>query len=131
MTISCATCSSALDEGIQICPNCGSAVAAHPGVVETGATETPAYKPANDLKAIGGWLVLPAVGLAISPIERLFRITFNIQALIARERLASSRITHRLTISSSTKSSSMQHLLPLRFSSTSSSTKKRGSFRIA
>jgi hypothetical protein len=87
MTISCATCSSALDEGVQIGPSCGSAVAAHPGVVETGATETPAYKPANDLKAIGGWLVLPAVGLAISPIERLFRITFNIQALIARERL--------------------------------------------
>ena len=87
MTISCATCSSALDEGTQICPNCGSAVAAEPGVAETGATETPAYKPANDLKGFGGWLILPAVVLAISPITRLFRITFNIQTLMARERL--------------------------------------------
>lgn len=87
MTISCATCSSAHDEGIEICPNCGSAVAVHPGVAETGATEAPAFKPANDLKGFGGWLILPAAGLAISPISRLFRIIFNIQTLMARERL--------------------------------------------
>lgn len=87
MTISCATCSSALEGGVQICPNCGSAVAAQPGVAEIGATETPAYKPANDLKGFGGWLILPAVVLAISPIERLFRIIFNIQTLMARGRL--------------------------------------------
>ncbi|MFY9855913.1 MAG: DUF2569 domain-containing protein [Terracidiphilus sp.] len=87
MTISCATCSSALDEGTEICPNCGSAVAAHPGVAETGAMEAPAFKHFDDLKGIGGWLILPAVVLAISPFSRLFRIIFNIQTLIARERL--------------------------------------------
>ena len=87
MTISCAACLSALDEGVQICPNCGSAVAAHPGVAEIGATETPAYRSANDLKGFGGWLILPAIGLATSPIGRLFRIIFNIQTLMARERL--------------------------------------------
>ncbi len=87
MTISCATCSSALDEGIPICPNCGTAVAAHPGVAETGATEAPAFKPSDNLKVIEGWLILPAVVLAISPFSRLFRIIFNIQTLIARERL--------------------------------------------
>ncbi|MGA3011622.1 MAG: DUF2569 domain-containing protein [Terracidiphilus sp.] len=87
MTISCATCSTALDEGVQICPNCGTAVAAQPGVAEIGATETPACKPANDLKGFGGWLILPAVALAVSPIARLLRIIFNVQTLIARERL--------------------------------------------
>jgi hypothetical protein len=76
-----------LDEGSQVCPHCGSAVAAHPGVAETGATEAPAFKHFDDLKGIGGWLILPAVVLAISPFARLFRITFNIQALIVRERL--------------------------------------------
>ena len=87
MTVSCATCSSALDEGAQICPNCGAAVAAQPGVAQTGATEAPAFKHFDDLKGIAGWLILPAVILAISPIERLFRITFNIQTLMARGRL--------------------------------------------
>lgn len=87
MTISCATCSSALEEGIQICPNCGSAVAAHSGVAKIGATEAPAFKHSDDLKVIEGWLILPAVVLAISPFSRLFRIIFNIQTLIARERL--------------------------------------------
>ena len=87
MTISCATCSSALDEGIEICPNCGTVVTAHIGVAKTGATEAPAFKHFDNLKVIAGWLVLPAVVLAISPIQRIFRIIFNIQTLMARERL--------------------------------------------
>lgn len=87
MTVSCAICSSALDEGVQICPKCGIAVAPHPGVTETGVTEAPAFKHSDGLKGIAGWLILPAVVLALSPFSRLFRIIFNIQTLIARERL--------------------------------------------
>lgn len=83
MTISCATCSSALDEGVRICTNCGTAVAAHPEVAETSATEAPAFKHCDDLKGIAGWLILPAAFLVISLIERLFRIIFNIQTIMA------------------------------------------------
>jgi len=87
MISSCARCSSMLAEGIQICPSCGTAVASPSGVAETGSTEAPAFKPFDDLKGIGGWLILPAIGLAISPFLSLHGIITDIQLLIGREQL--------------------------------------------
>src|ERR1035441_8705208 len=77
MTTTCATCSSALDEGTPVCPNCGTAVAASPGVVETAPSTAPIFKSfedRNDLNGIGGWLILPAIGLAIAPFFALYGI---------------------------------------------------------
>jgi hypothetical protein len=74
MTISCATCSSALEESIQMCPNCGTAVAAGSAIAETGSTDAPAYKHDDGLKGIGGWLILPAIGLAVAPFVALYII---------------------------------------------------------
>jgi hypothetical protein len=74
MSISCATCSSALDEGSQFCPQCGTAVAVNPSVIDAAPTDAPAYKPADGLSGIGGWLILPAIGLAFAPFIALYII---------------------------------------------------------
>jgi hypothetical protein len=77
MTTFCATCSSALYEGSQVCPNCGTAVAVSDGVVEVAPTTTPVFKSfedQNDLNGIGGWLILPAIGLVVSPFMSLHGI---------------------------------------------------------
>ena len=74
MTISCATCSSALEEGSLVCPNCGTTVAVDSAIAVTGSTDAPAYKHDEDLNGIGGWLILPAIGLAIAPFVALYII---------------------------------------------------------
>jgi len=84
MTALCANCSSALDEGSLFCPQCGTAVAVHSGIAETGSTDAPIFKSfeaRNDLNGIGGWLILPAIGLAISPFMSLFGIVTDIMLL--------------------------------------------------
>jgi hypothetical protein len=81
MTTTCANCSSTLNEGSLVCPQCGTAAAADTRIAETGSTDVPAYKPANDLNGIGGWLILPAIGLAISPFISLYGIATDIQLL--------------------------------------------------
>lgn len=78
MAIFCASCSSTLNEDSLVCPNCGTAVAVHPGVSEAAApTSAPVFKTfenRNDLNGIGGWLILPAIGLVISPFMSLHGI---------------------------------------------------------
>lgn len=74
MTTSCANCSSPLSEGSTVCPNCGTAVVVYPGVAEASPTTAPIFKPYEDLidlKGIGGWLILPAIGLVLTPLVNL------------------------------------------------------------
>jgi hypothetical protein len=67
----CTNCSAKLDEGSVVCARCVSAVAVQPRVAETTPVDVPAYIPGDGLKGIGGWLILPAIGLAISPFVSL------------------------------------------------------------
>jgi hypothetical protein len=95
MNILCRQCESRLEEGAVVCPTCGCAVEepARSEFVPVQAVETsteaapheaksaprvlieplpdtgPAYREEldTDLIGIGGWLILPAIGLAISP----------------------------------------------------------------
>lgn len=84
MTTVCAQCSSALNEGSLVCPSCGSAVAVNSGITETGSTDAPIFKSIedpNDLNGIGGWLILPAIGLAISPFISLHGVYRTLEVL--------------------------------------------------
>jgi NADH:ubiquinone oxidoreductase subunit K len=86
MTVSCATCSSALEEDSRICPNCGTEVAVPAVDAEAVPATAPIFKSFNDrsdLNGIGGWLVLPAIGLAISPFICLGPLFVDIQLLIS------------------------------------------------
>jgi hypothetical protein len=83
MTDSCARCSSPLDEGSILCAHCGAAVATDLGVVEAAPAYVPTFLPANDLEGIGGWLILPAIGLALTPFICLGPIFTDIQLLTA------------------------------------------------
>lgn len=77
MTTTCAVCSSALSEGSPVCLNCGTTVAVNPCVIEAAPATEPLFKSfeaRSDLNGIGGWLILPAIGLAISPFLSLHGI---------------------------------------------------------
>ena len=92
MSIVCRQCESRLEDGAVVCPTCGCAVEepvqaesdtagaqaeTAPGEVSAGPRVLieplpdtgPAYKYEldSDLVGIGGWLILPAIGLAVSP----------------------------------------------------------------
>ena len=85
MTTTCTSCSSALDEGSLICSHCGTAVAVNPGVIEETATTEPIFKSfedQNDLSGIGGWLILPTIGLAVSPFVSLHGVYRTLDVLI-------------------------------------------------
>ena len=73
-----------VDDGSQVCPNCGTAVAVNPGIVQATSIVEPVFKPfeaRSDLNGIGGWLILPAIGLAISPFLSLHGIFTDILLL--------------------------------------------------
>jgi hypothetical protein len=75
MTTSCATCSSALDEGSRICPNCGTAVAdRQPAIDQPDSIPVPSFTINEDLNGIGGWLILPAIRLVLAPFGLLYTI---------------------------------------------------------
>jgi len=82
MSTLCADCSSPLDEGSPFCAHCGSSVSgesgatvsAQPTVAEPVPFELSAYRSAKDLEVLGGWLILPAIGLAITPFITLYYI---------------------------------------------------------
>ncbi|MGO9775686.1 MAG: DUF2569 family protein [Terracidiphilus sp.] len=77
MTDSCARCSSPLDEGSILCAHCGAAVSTDPSVAEAAPATAPIFKTFNDrkdLEGIGGWLILPAIGLAITPFITFYNL---------------------------------------------------------
>ena len=72
----CAQCATSTEPGVTVCPQCGVAL------TPTSATQTepPALfadsNPDRDLQGIGGWLILVAIGLVISPL-RVMRAIFD------------------------------------------------------
>ncbi len=85
MTDSCARCSSPLDEGSILCSHCGAALSTDLCHGKAAPEYVPAFLPANDLEGIGGWLILPAIGLAITPFICLRPLFIDIQLLTAGE----------------------------------------------
>ena len=77
MTTTCSRCSSQLDEASLICPNCGTVATMPSEVAEATPTMAPVFTSfdhRNDLEGIGGWLILPAIGLAVAPFIALHGI---------------------------------------------------------
>jgi hypothetical protein len=89
MSIPCSVCSSPLDEGSHFCARCGSSVSGDSGATVSAQSTTAdpvpfvpsSYRPAKDLEGIGGWLILPAIGLVISPFMCLGPIFTDMQLL--------------------------------------------------
>jgi hypothetical protein len=78
----CRACGADLPEGVTRCPRCG--IANEENRAEPQTAERPGmFAPRSDLNGIGGWLILVAVGLAISPLVSLhglyrdFRLLFG------------------------------------------------------
>lgn len=89
MTILCSTCASEIPEGSQFCPHCPPAPLALP-VAEASVSPSPApfssplFTTTEDLEGISGWLILPAIGLVLSPFVILATIvTVNIPFLFS------------------------------------------------
>jgi len=66
MMHTCARCATKLDEGCFICPNCGAMVEPSSAVV-SAPVPARGFPPAADLKGLGGWLIVVAVGLLLAP----------------------------------------------------------------
>jgi hypothetical protein len=90
MTIECKQCKSELAEAAIVCTNCGAAAdmeergdsnqatlisptsrATDVATPEPATSSAPIFSIHDDLPGIGGWLILSAIGLAISPILSL------------------------------------------------------------
>ena len=89
MSTLCVQCSSPLDEGSHFCARCGSsispesgaAVSAPSAIAEPVLFDRPAYIPGDGLEGIGGWLILPAIGLAVSPFFSIHGIVRDLSVL--------------------------------------------------
>ena len=98
MTTTCGTCGSLIEEGVRVCAHCGCAVdvpacveaqftvaasPAIPAAPELGQVpiSAPMFKTGVDLEGIGGWLILVALSLAISPFVSLHGVYTDFQIL--------------------------------------------------
>ncbi|HWG21313.1 MAG TPA: DUF2569 domain-containing protein [Terracidiphilus sp.] len=63
----CAQCASELEPGAAICTTCGAPEAAAAVSATAPPLSVPTFSMGNDLEGIGGWLILVALGLVISP----------------------------------------------------------------
>jgi len=105
MEAQCTQCKFALDESAVVCPQCGTAVGEQAGSASElqsspaegavlppeqpaglldAAIEPPAFRVDNDLEGIGGWLILPAIGLALSPFMSVHGIYTDLHILFSR-----------------------------------------------
>jgi hypothetical protein len=77
--MSCPQCAHVVEEGQVVCPLCGTSVIASaadkpepipsfvPASAEALPPSPPMFSTPNDLEGIGGWVILIAIGLVISP----------------------------------------------------------------
>lgn len=86
MAIQCRQCESQLEDGAVVCVLCGAAVN------ETTSLPLPFSPPApmfsstdSDLVGIGGWLILPAIGLAVSPFSFAYGIYVDLRFLVSSQ----------------------------------------------
>jgi hypothetical protein len=73
MTTVCKQCAAVLEHEESVCTHCGAAIVGVP-TEPVQSNETlpqssgiPTFSTGNDLEGIGGWLILVALGLAVSP----------------------------------------------------------------
>jgi hypothetical protein len=78
----CVQCFLPLDEDSVVCARCGAPVSDSPAGAEPLPPVRPANIPANALDGINGWLILPAIGLAFSPVAMLFHIGMNVFVMV-------------------------------------------------
>jgi hypothetical protein len=96
MTSLCARCACEIAEGDEGCAHCGAAVAqplptadtapiALPPLSTTPVLSTPMFSMESDLIGIGGWLILPVIGLAISPFLFLHGVYTDLRILFGSQ----------------------------------------------
>jgi len=68
----CSTCGATLDEGARFCRRCGTAVEDADGDVARAAVPQRSAAIADGPQGLGGWLILPAIGLFLAPVLWLY-----------------------------------------------------------
>lgn len=86
--IDCAKCGAVLQPEAAGCPTCGADAGTGVPSVPSAAPAAPAAASADfpllepELSGIGGWLVLPLIGLCVSPLLSLYTLWANVLPLI-------------------------------------------------
>jgi len=68
----CSTCGATLDEGARFCRRCGAAVEDADGDAVKAPAPQPSRAIADGPQGLGGWLILPAIGLFGAPVLWLY-----------------------------------------------------------
>jgi hypothetical protein len=72
----CAQCATDLPDGAAICVRCGAAVE-----TPSSAAYVPSFSMGKDLEGLGGWLILVAIGLALSPLSCVHGMIVDLRVL--------------------------------------------------
>jgi FtsH-binding integral membrane protein len=91
MATACPSCGIQLPESTDVCAACGyarqplpsEAVPADVSLATAPVLGTPAFATDSDLKGIGGWLIVHAVGLGIAPLVSLVAVFTDLRILNA------------------------------------------------
>ena len=87
MAILCPSCGSELIDDAAVCANCASSgpvsstLIANTDAGSESAVNAPTFATDTDLKGIGGWLILQAIGLAIAPFVSLAGVITDLKIL--------------------------------------------------
>jgi Protein of unknown function (DUF2569) len=78
MSSVCNHCAVPLQEGAGVCPSCGSNPA---GPARAPVVCAPRFSTGGDIEGIGGWLILVAIGLVISPLYSIHGINTSLRIM--------------------------------------------------
>jgi hypothetical protein len=86
MPTACNQCATDLEDDASVCAHCGAPVPAPLEKPVQQATEpapslAPTFSTRSDLEGIGGWLILVAIGLALTPLRSVSGITTTLNVL--------------------------------------------------
>jgi Protein of unknown function (DUF2569) len=101
MSVTCPQCASTLEDDAAACPQCGKSAAEPAPQNAPPAYGVPALFASSDLDAdhhlagIGGWLILSAIGLVLSPLIYLFRLVMTFLPFFTNTRLQALLQTHQ------------------------------------